>query len=314
VVGANLQTSKVPRLAEIPLSPALPHWQLAVIRGNAPKGNFHLLMMVAAIFCAILIMAIAVSGWLLLRDAGRHRRDAQTKTSFVANVSHELKTPLTTIRLYAEMLSEGRAKDPGKQRHYLEVIVQESQRLARLIGNVLDFGRMEQGRKNYHVTIFDAAAAMSHFVNMHRERLQKSGMEVTLSDNTPCPVTCDQDAFEQTLLNLLDNAIKYAAKGKSISFTAATGDDCVIIKVCDRGPGIPSRQLKRLFQPFYRSDDSMTATQPGCGLGLSISRRLMRDLGGDLHYEAHAGGGACFVITLKSAQGDVSGASRQPES
>lgn len=314
VTGANLPPPNTPRLAEISLSPALPHWQLAVIRSNAPKGNFHLLMMVAAIFCAILMMAIAVSGWLLLRDASRHRRDAQTKTSFVANVSHELKTPLTTIRLYAEMLSEGRAKDPAKQRHYLEVIVQESQRLARLIGNVLDFGRLEQGRKNYHVTIFDAAAAMTHFVNMHRERLQKAGMEIILHDDSPCPVACDQDAFEQTLLNLLDNAIKYAAKGKSISFTAATGDDRVIIKICDRGPGIPPRQLRRLFQPFYRSDDSMTTTQPGCGLGLSISRRLMRDLGGDLRYEANAGGGACFVITMKGARANVTEALRQPKS
>ncbi len=252
-----------------------------------------------AILCCILLLAILGGGWLLLRDAHRSAIDARTRTTFVANVSHELKTPLTTIRMYAEILNEGRTKDESRRAHYLDVIVQESQRLTRLINNVLDFSRLEQGRKTYRPEDLDLATETRRIVEAQNSRLQAVGLAVELEGaDTPCPAHADRDAFEQALLNVLDNAAKYAVSGKRVLVHVASANGAAQVRVCDRGPGVPAAHRSRLFQQFHRADDSLTTRQPGCGLGLSISRRLLRDQGGDLRYETAENGGACFVLTL----------------
>ncbi|MFZ4394448.1 MAG: histidine kinase dimerization/phospho-acceptor domain-containing protein, partial [Kiritimatiellia bacterium] len=138
-VGAAEFKASLPRLATLSLAPALPHWQLVAAGAGTPDSTRGLVLLFSATLCGILLLAILGGGWLLLRDAHRSAIDARTRTTFVANVSHELKTPLTTIRMYAELLSEGRARDEARRVHYLDVIVQESQRLTRLINNVLDF-------------------------------------------------------------------------------------------------------------------------------------------------------------------------------
>lgn len=298
-VGTRELDPTASRLAGIPLAPTLPHWQIVVAgTGNTRYGR-GLLLFLAAILCGLLVLSILGGGWLLLRETNRSLNDARTKTSFVANVSHELKTPLTTIRMYAELLSEGRARDELKRAHYLDVIVLESQRLTRLINNVLDFSRLEQGRKTYRRENLNLAEEARRIVNAQTERLQAAGLTVELNGlDAPCPALTDRDAFEQALLNILDNAAKYAAEGKRLVVQAAGDARQATIHVCDWGPGIPANHRDRLFQQFYRVDDTLTAHQPGCGLGLSISRRLLRDQGGDLRYEPTLDGGTCFVLAL----------------
>jgi signal transduction histidine kinase len=298
-VGVTEYNPALPPLARLSLAPALPHWQLVVAGSGAAAGSRGLLLLLAAVLCLILLLAILGGGWLLLRDVQRSAVEARTRTTFVANVSHELKTPLTTIRMYAELLGEGRAKDEAKRAHYLEVIVQESQRLTRLINNVLDFSRLEQGRKRYRPEALDLSAETRRIVEAQGGRLQAAGLAVELEGaEAPCPAFADRDAFEQALLNVLDNAAKYGAAGKRLCVRVAAGDDRARVSVCDWGPGVPAAHRSRLFQQFHRADDALTARQPGCGLGLSISRRLLRDQGGDLRYETAAGGGACFVLEL----------------
>lgn len=297
VGGAEYRPS-LPRLATVELAPALPHWQL-VVAGAEGGTTRPLFFALAALLSALLLLALLGGGWLLLREARRSEIEARIKTTFVANVSHELKTPLTTIRMYAEMLGEGRVRDAERRTRYLHVIVQESQRLTRLINNVLDFSRLEQGRKKYNPEALDLSAETRRILDAQMGRLQAAGLAVEVADGAVAQrAWIDRDVFEQALLNLLDNAAKYAAGGGRLTVGVVTDDGRSRVRVRDWGPGIPPTQQRFLFKPFYRLDDALTARQAGTGLGLSISRRLLREQGGDLTYEAAEGGGACFVLEL----------------
>ena len=293
-----------PASASLALDPALPHWRLELFAPPA-SGAFagHSFMLLSGLILAIFVIAIVSGGGLLTWQALRISRDARRKTSFVSNVSHELKTPLTSIRMYAELMSEGRVADTDKQHHYLNVIAEESQRLTRLVNNVLDFGRLEQGRKKYCVVDVDLGAFLESFSEMNQLRFSEIGMTLELQkSNDAIHIRTDLDALEQSLLNLLDNAIKYAAEGKSVSLQLVSEREVCRIDVLDRGPGVPRSHRKRIFEKFHRIDSSLSSSQPGSGLGLSIARGLLRDLGGDLEYRARDGGGSCFSIVLPNTK------------
>jgi signal transduction histidine kinase len=288
---------------------SLPHWQVAVYQEGEGRtiASGRLYGTLSALLVGIFIAAVGGGGLLLVWQSYRNLLDARRKTTFVSNVSHELKTPLTTIRMYAEMLGEGRVKDEERRRQYLDVMVQESQRLTRLINNVLDFSRMEQGRKTYRPEDVDLVSLVRHVLEHQAPRLEEAGVEVaTEMPEATCMARVDRDAVEQVVLNLVDNAIKYAASGKRLEIALRDkGPGGWVVRFRDHGPGVPSNHRNRLFQQFHRVDDSLTARQPGCGLGLSISKRLMTDQGGDLVYEAPEGGGASFVLTVPGSGGDA---------
>jgi signal transduction histidine kinase len=297
---AGSEPGAVPDIV-LPLAPSLPDWKLVIsimdpaLAGKSGQG----FMIVAGLLIAIFVVAIILGGGMLSWQANRNMMFAQQKTTFVSNVSHELKTPLTSIRMYAELLKEERVKDPEKKNHYLQVIVSESQRLTRLVNNVLDFGRLEQGKKQYHFRDLDLAEFLRGVVETQRLSVQKAGM--VLENEIPLQsfrVRTDPDALEQVLLNLLDNAIKYAAAGKELIVDLKSLDDHFRLMVFDRGPGIAVRHRERIFQKFHRVDNSLTSRQPGSGLGLSIARSIMRELEGDICYEPRAGGGSCFVVLI----------------
>jgi len=235
----------------------------------------------------------------LTRQAFRNFKDARQKTSFVSNVSHELKTPLTSIRMYAELLSENRIKSPGKRKRYLQVIVNESQRLTRLVNNVLDFSRLEQGRKKYRIEDIDVAELLQGLFAAHKLQFEQIGMMPKLElPKYGLTVPTDRDAVEQVILNLLDNALKYAADGGELVVALDRQERFCRIRVMDRGPGVASAHRRKTFEKFHRVDDSLTTARIGSGLGLSIARRLLRDLGGDLHFDSRPGGGSCFVVQM----------------
>ncbi|MCP4727046.1 MAG: HAMP domain-containing histidine kinase [bacterium] len=224
-------------------------------------------------------------------------KDALQKTSFVSNVSHELKTPLTSIRMYAELLFEGRVKDPEKKKNYLQVIVSESQRLTRLVNNVLDFSRLEQGSKKYHPEQIDLNEFLAEIIESHRLRLKEVGMTLeTRFLGEKIIVKADRDAIEQVFINLIDNSVKYAGPGIEIVISLNVNNKGCEIRVEDRGPGVPEADRHKIFEKFHRVDNSLTSKQQGSGLGLSIARKILRDLGGDLVYESRDGGGSCFVV------------------
>ena len=297
---AGLKAATRPDIA-VSLAPYLPHWQVAVyfIDGKIITRSGKRFIILSGLLLAIFIIAIVMGGSLLLWQAHRNFKDARQKTSFVSSVSHELKTPLTSIRMYAELLAAGRIKTTEKKKQYLQVIVTESQRLTRLVNNVLDFSRLEQGRKNYHLEKLDMMVFLYETIKAHSLRIKKAGL--VLKEDIPDEniiVETDRDALEQVLLNLLDNAIKYASEGKELSIALKVRKEYCELQFADRGPGVPPAHRDSIFKKFHRVDDSLTAQKPGSGLGLSISRRLLRDLGGDLLYRPRTGGGSNFVVLI----------------
>ncbi len=286
----------------ISLSPYLPHWQVASYSPSGPPGlaPARTFLLLAGLLLAILVAAILSGGALLARAAHQSARDARLKTTFVSNVSHELKTPLTSIRMYADLLHQDRVRDPEKRARYLRVIAEESERLTRLVNNVLDFSRLEQHRRTYRPEPVDLAAGLRAFADAHRLRIEGAGLALTVEAPTaPLTVRTDRDALEQALLNLVDNAIKYAAEGRELSLSLEGDGEGARLAICDRGPGVAARDRDRIFEKFYRADDSITARQPGAGLGLSIARGLLREQGDDLTFEPRPGGGSCFVMKLR---------------
>ena len=285
----------------VPLAPNLPHWQMAVYftEGGMTAQSGKGFILLTGLLLAIFIVASVLGGSLLLRQAHRNMTDARQKTSFVSNVSHELKTPLTSIRMYAELLVEGRIKSPEKKKHYLQVIVTESQRLTRLVNNVLHFSRLEQGRKKYHIEEIDGVKILLEILETHKLRFREAGLElkVDIPDHA-IVVRTDRDAIEQVVLNLMDNALKYAAEGKDLLIRLAVSNGFCELQLMDRGPGVPLSHRAKIFEKFQRMDDSLTTHKPGSGLGLSIARRLMRDMGGDLIYRSRNKGGSCFVVLI----------------
>lgn len=305
--GSRLTPVRGETLLEVPISDrVLPGWTVVAVLAGAPGRDPHALpilgpfFLIGALLVGIFVIAILSGGALLLWQARRSEAEAAQKTSFVANVSHEFKTPLTTIRLYAELLEQGRVRDTAQAGDYLRTIGRETQRLARLVNNALDFSRLEQGRKKFAREPLDLAAELSHLLDVHAPRLAEAGLTVVreLPDHA-VPVTTDRDAIEQIVLNLLDNACKYAAAGGELKLALVPGvPGGAQVRVADRGPGVPENHRERIFEKFYRVDDALTAERTGAGLGLSIARQLARGLGGDLRCVARAGGGAEFILEL----------------
>ena len=285
----------------ISISDLLPHWRIAVFiddRGfGATKGFLYVSMLLLGIF----IVAIISGGVLLTRLTLSNMKDARQKTSFVSSVSHELKTPLTSIRMYAELLLSKRVTNEDKIQTYLSTIVNESGRLTRLINNVLDFGKLEQGSKKYQLENIDVDRFLKQIIQTHSIRIKSQNIEIkTLIEKGDYTIKTDKDALEQVTLNLLDNALKYAGQGKFLLFVLKKEIDFVILKICDDGPGIPKKHQDRIFEKFYRIDNSLTSQQPGSGLGLSIAKQIMNDLKGDLVFEPATPNGSCFIIRIKN--------------
>ncbi len=292
------------------VSDLLPHWRIAVFVDEKGLGKGNGFLVVSILLLAIFIVAILSGGYLLTRFTLQNILDAQQKTSFVSSVSHELKTPLTSIRMYAELLLSKRVKDEEKMQTYLSVIVNESGRLTRLINNVLDFGKLEQRKKTYRKSTFKLDQFLSQIVETHGIRIKKQGLRLDIKiKGNDFTIKSDQDALEQVILNLLDNALKYAGQGEFIKFILEKAipdksNPFILLKICDDGPGIPVDQQTLIFKKFYRVDSSLTSKQPGSGLGLSIARQILRDLGGELTYEFMPENGSCFIARIKNHDAD----------
>lgn len=292
-------------VVRVPLSATmLPGWQVVGVWSGGSSGGLGggAFFTLTSVLVGLFVVAIIVGGGLLLREARRSEIEAQQKTSFVANISHELKTPLTTIRMYAELLEQGRVATEEKQHTYLGVIGRESARLSRLIGNALDFSRLEEGRKTYQMQELDLVQELERFLVTQEPRVGAAGMRLVRKwTQEELLIKTDPDALQQILLNLIDNACKYAGEGEEIEVAvqrATESGGAVEVVVSDRGPGIATSSREKVFEKFHRVDDRLTAEQGGAGLGLGIARQLARGLGGDLRCESRAGGGISFILKL----------------
>ncbi|MDP6444660.1 MAG: HAMP domain-containing sensor histidine kinase [Pirellulaceae bacterium] len=221
---------------------------------------------------------------------------SERRASFVSAVTHELRTPLTTFRMYAEMLSTGMVSEPKSQREYLQTLGREADRLTHLVENVLQYARLERGRTARSFDEMSVGELHERVAARLRERLAQVDMELVVALEDGCDkleVKTDASAVEQILFNLVDNACKYAvrAEDRRVHLEWSTDARRLVARVIDHGPGISTTGRKRLFRPFSKSADEAARSAPGVGLGLALSRRLARDLGGELKLESPSGGG-----------------------
>jgi signal transduction histidine kinase len=282
----------------------LPHWEVALYLLDPAKltRSAHTLKLTLGAVIALLVLAIGIGSWLIVTDLNRQLTLARQKTDFVSNVSHELKTPLTSIRMFSELLAEGRVIDPVKQRSYLSIITAETARLSRLINNVLDFARIERGEKKYHFQTCDLNTLLRNTAETYRPHLEANGFQFDCDlPDSPLIVNGDRDALSQVIVNLLSNAEKYSDSRKQVSVRLEQQTNPlphVELKVLDRGLGVPNGSEEKIFEQFYRAHDSLSSGIQGSGLGLTLARQIARAHGGEVVYEPREGGGSCFTLRL----------------
>jgi len=248
----------------------------------------------------IVMLGIVLVGLvLIIRAVSREVEVARLKSDFLSSVSHELRTPLTTIRIMAEMLSMGAVASDEKRSEYHKNIVSEADRLTRLINNVLDFARIEDGRKKFEFGYGDIADTLYEVERITGDYARKEGFTLnTVVDDALPPICFDRDAMIQALINLVSNAVKYSREEKFVELGAAGGKDSITIWVEDHGPGIEAVEIPHLFDRFYRGGDHMTRKAGGTGLGLSIVRHIISAHGGRVRVDSVVGRGSRFEIIL----------------
>jgi signal transduction histidine kinase len=256
----------------------------------------------AAVYGALLFVvlgAVLLSGYFVLRDVHRESDTALMRSSFVASVSHELKTPLTSIRAHAETLLLGRAGDPATTGEYLQTIMSESERLERLVQSVLEFSRIEQGRKTYRMRatrLEDVARAAAGTMEYPLAQL---GFRLTIvSDGTAPTFSGDPDALTQAILNLLSNAMKYSGGARQIEMRIGTRDNEAFVDVVDHGIGIPKDDQSRIFERFHRVQSAETAGIAGAGLGLALALHAVEAHRGRIAVVSDVGRGSTFSVCI----------------
>lgn len=246
-------------------------------------------------------VTVILGGLLVLGFAiRRERRLSALKSEFISNVSHELKTPLSIISMFGELLAEGRTKGPEQAKEYAEIIWRESVRLARLIDNVLDFARIERGADMYEFADdVDIREVVDRAIELSGRRVAAAEMTLThsLEDELPL-LRLDANAFTLAVLNLIDNAIKYAVDGQKIDVTLARDGERLVLSVRDWGPGIDPDEHEQIFERFYRARAVRLKPIRGSGIGLALVQHIARAHGGDVEVASRPGEGSTFSIWL----------------
>ena len=255
-------------------------------------GSFRFNLLLSFLGFALLLSALA---WFLYREQTREMRLAEKRVEFVSQVSHELKTPLTNIRMYAEML-ESQVEDAEQPKRYLQVITDESKRLSRLISNVLNFSRAPRIHKREINADDVIRQSIEHFTPSFSAKQIALNIELAAKNK----INTDPDILEQILNNLLSNVEKYAANGKRLDIESEVNDKQFVVRIRDYGSGISKSERKQIFKPFYRIDDKITEGVSGTGIGLTIARQQAEYLGGSLEY-IDVNEGACFELKLPIA-------------
>ena len=251
------------------------------------------------VYVAPLAEADGPGAVLVLDDTSELKRLEKVRQEFVANVSHELKTPLAVIQACAEALQDGAVEDPEARGPFLQQIADQSARLHALILDLLSLARLDSGEVAFELESVPVGELVAACIDRHRPRAEAKGMTL---EAVPPPadltVWADAEAVGQILDNLVDNAVKYTQAGGAVRVRWAIGPDGVTIEVADNGPGIPAVDLPRIFARFYRVDRARSRELGGTGLGLAIVKRLAQAMGGSVAVASEVGTGTTFTVTL----------------
>jgi Histidine kinase-, DNA gyrase B-, and HSP90-like ATPase/His Kinase A (phospho-acceptor) domain len=295
--GKKLPGSEGHPAAHRACSEPLSQWEMAYTPANEEFPKPYLFPILLGVSSGIVL--VFVVGWLYFHESASEIRVAQQRVTFVNQISHELKTPLTNIRLYAEMAAH-RAEQQGDSiaRRQLGVVEAETSRLDRLIQNVLNYARQQRDKLTIQPKLLALDQTVSRIVEFWKPLLENKGFEIATAFNGPENVMADPDAVEQILGNLISNVDKYANAGKWIAIRTEYDERNTRIIVEDHGPGIPSGKRRTVFEPFERLRSDLAEGVSGTGIGLTISRELAQLHGGSLTVCPNYRDGARFIFTL----------------
>jgi signal transduction histidine kinase len=312
VLYANAAAQNEPIL-ESNLDRPFSNWKAAISLKNTNLDALARDSFLHSAGATLLVLLFLLGGVALaIRVTDREARLAQAKSTFVSNVSHELKTPLSLISLFSEILELGRVKNEEKRTEYYRIIRHESRRLNKTIDNILDFSRIEAGRKKYELVHGDMAEVIDSVLSTHRYQIMNFGFDVQtdIQRDLP-PVLIDREAMTQAISNLLDNAIKYSGKVKQLSISAKTLGSDLSIEIADQGIGIPRVEQAKIFEKFYRVGNGLVHDVKGSGLGLALVQHIIEAHNGTISVESDVGKGSRFTILLPLSPMRSSGANVQ---
>jgi signal transduction histidine kinase len=250
----------------------------------------------------LVIVLILAAGGIAVQAVGRQIKVNRLKNDFIATVSHELKTPLASMRVLVDTLLEGNYKDQNQATEYLQLTAKENERLSRLIDNFLTFSRMERNKQAFEMVKTSPAAIARAAVEAVKTKFDKGQCEFKLNIREDLPdVLADCDAMVTVLVNLLDNAYKYSYDKKCIELRAYSDNDSVFFSVSDNGIGLSQRAIKKIFKRFYQVDRRLSRRAEGCGLGLSIAKFIVDAHKGSISIESKPGAGSTFIVKLPAA-------------
>ncbi|MBP7459909.1 MAG: hypothetical protein KBA26_01345 [Candidatus Delongbacteria bacterium] len=280
----------------------LPEWELVIgLKGASIQQIIRQKIWLSMVFLVVVGLTLSVGLFYLIYNMRRERMLAQMKTDFVANVSHELRTPLALIRMYAEMMLMGRAITPEKSQHYHQVILNESIRLTQLINNILNFSKIESRQRTYHMQPAQLEPLLREILDMYQFHLEQKGFTLELSIQPGLPeIELDREAVTQAIINLLDNAVKFSGESRRIDISLQASGFGQELAIRDYGIGIPAGEQHKIFEKFYRVENSLTQSTKGTGLGLSLVRHIMDAHGGTIGLVSRAGQGSTFSLNFKS--------------
>ncbi len=287
------------RIVAVTLGEALPFWRVALYQrhGMSPLEAVRRQVTIFTIVFGLLLMVIVAGLAATYRLVRRETEMARLKADFVANVSHDLKTPLSLIRMFGETLEMGRVADEATRQEYYRVITRESERLSRLIDNVLDFSRIEGGHRQYDMAPTAVEPLIREILEAFSYSLAQHGFKVDVAVAPDLPaIPMDAEAVSQALANLVDNAIKYSGARKSLRVDARIQAGQLALSVADEGIGIPPEEQERIFEKFYRVGRSETEERRGSGLGLTLVRYIVDAHGGRVTLESRPGEGSRFTL------------------
>jgi len=279
-------------------------WRIQTLPKNVEElqaqAETERLLGVLLIPVSTLIIGVGLA--IVLLSVAAERRTSRMKSEFIANVSHELKTPLSLIRMFGELLATGKHKGAESGKEYAEIITREAERLSHLIDNVLDFARIERGKASYDFAEGQLDDVIERALDLARYRVEKEKMRLRTEIQPGLPaVRMDENAMTLVLLNLVDNAVKYAADGKEIDVRLYRTPGGVTLSVRDRGPGIPLDEQPRIFERFYRARTARDRNVRGSGIGLALVKHIVEAHGGRLAVDSAPGQGATFTVALPAA-------------
>jgi signal transduction histidine kinase len=298
------------RVDRLHFEPDLP-WRLDVaaagtnLPADTASGERYLLGVLIAV-----AMLVSLACYAIARGVLRESAAGRLQSDFVSAVSHEFRSPLTTLRQLTELLADGRILDEDRRRRYFGVLQQETARLHQLVESLLDFGRMDAGRRPYQFESLDLSDLVRHGIEEYRAHAGTNGhaIEAAFSPDR-LVVDADPEAMRRAVRNLLDNAVKYSPDAATVWVSTACDDRRAVVRVRDEGIGIPAHEQSRIFDEFVRGDTAKRACIRGTGIGLAMVKTIIRAHHGDVHVSSEVGRGSTFELRLPLGHASAEGTS-----